>query len=111
MRLHARDTRLVPVAAATWAASLAAIFAPQAAGWLAIALWSFAVGGMAAAAFRRGRGEAGVSTIVVLSSMRDCGTAGVEIPRADCAAYDRAMTAARASWSRASSSLMSSRAR
>ncbi len=44
-------------------------------------------------------------------SMRDCGTAGVDRPRADCAAYDSAITAARASCSRASSSLMSSSGR
>jgi hypothetical protein len=48
------------------------------------------------------------STIVLASSTRRCGTAGTPMPRADCATYDSAMTAARASSSRASSALMSS---
>ncbi len=48
------------------------------------------------------------STIVFAWSTSLCGTIGWAGPRADCATYDRAMTAARARSSRACFSLMSS---
>ena len=68
MKARARDTRLVPIALATWATSLTAIFAPQAAGWLAAALWAAALGGLAWAAHGdRTRAGRGALTVLVLS--------------------------------------------
>ena len=67
MSTRARDTRLAPVAAGTWAASLAAVYVPQAASWLCITLWCIALAGLTAAVFRRGRKGVGVTTVIVLA--------------------------------------------
>ncbi|HEX5857160.1 MAG TPA: ComEC/Rec2 family competence protein [Microbacterium sp.] len=62
-----RDTRLVPIAAGTWTASLAAVYVPQAAGWLSVALWCVALAGLTVALVRRGRPGVGVATVIVLA--------------------------------------------
>ncbi|MGC5223204.1 ComEC/Rec2 family competence protein [Micromonospora sp. DT81.3] len=68
MRTSGRDTRLVPIAVVTWATSLTAVFAPQAAGWLAASLWAGAIGGLAWAAHGdRTRAGRGALIVLVLS--------------------------------------------
>ncbi|HWI30399.1 MAG TPA: ComEC/Rec2 family competence protein [Microbacterium sp.] len=62
--MRARDLRLVPIAAATWAASLAAILLPEAAAWVCVALWTLALAALGWAAARR---SAGVVAVIALS--------------------------------------------